>query len=95
MSRVFFDIKIPVLVRVKPDDERMALTILSVYINFGCFPAPGRDIDTWRFSTELSLPPVIETMYGACVFRCRQVFFSPKNLDVIWFIVCMSRSADV
>jgi hypothetical protein len=46
MSRVFFDIIITVLVRVKPDDERMAHTILSVYINFGCFPAPRRDIHT-------------------------------------------------
>jgi hypothetical protein len=31
----------------------------------------------------MSLPPVIETMYGACVLGCRQFFLKPKNLDVI------------
>lgn len=81
MRRVVFYIIISFVFRREPENKGMAKPIL-VRVRSLC----GHRCEmtgTCRPSTDVSIPPVIDNIYGRRVSGWTQDFFKPKNLDVI------------
>jgi hypothetical protein len=82
MYWIVIDIIIPMLIGVELQDERMTAAILecpSVLPRFD----PNWNRLTCRFSTDISLPPAIDTIYGLPVSGYIHAFFKATNREVI------------
>lgn len=93
MRRVFFHIIISLILRVESEDKSVAHAILLACVR-SLYDGGSRVSGTCRPSMEVSLPPVMDKMYGLRVSGCTQDFFKPKSFDVIYAMsgLCAMRS---